>query len=125
MTATIPNNIQDAFLNQLRREREPVQITTMGGFKIKCRIKAFDRYSVLAESGDYEQIIFKHAIASISVRKNFSNKLTIQPAQAKAAPKPETVKAPKVEKKQEAEKKPEAEAKPEEEPKPEEKPSDE
>ncbi len=78
MTAPVSNNIQDSFLNQARKERETVLLTTTNGFKIKCRIKAFDRFSILIESGDYEQIIFKHAIASISVKREFSNKMKLQ-----------------------------------------------
>jgi host factor-I protein len=70
-------NIQDQFLNQARRERDIVLITLMSGFKIKCRVKGFDRFSILVESGENEQIIFKHAVSSISVHKSFSNKMRI------------------------------------------------
>ena len=76
-------NLQDAFLNQLRIEREIVQITTMNGFKIKCRIKGFDKFSILVDTGDSETIIFKHSISTITVRKEFSNKLKMSPAQEK------------------------------------------
>jgi len=96
------NSTQDAFLNQLRKEREQVQITTTNGFKIKCRIRGFDRFSLHVESGDWEQIIFKHAIATISVKRGFSNKLKIGATPAKEPDKVDKVE--KVEKVEKAEK---------------------
>lgn len=81
--ASEQNNIQDSFLNQLRKEREQVQITTTSGFKFKCRIKGFDRFSIMTEAGDFEQIVFKHAIAMISVKRGFSNKIKVQNVEAK------------------------------------------
>jgi host factor-I protein len=60
-----PQNIQDAFLNVLRRERDTVTIYLMNGAKLMGRIKSFDKFSVLLESGQNEQLIFKHAISTI------------------------------------------------------------
>lgn len=81
--AAEPINLQDAFLNQLRIEREMVTVTTMNGFKIKCRIKGFDKFSILVDTGDSETIIFKHSISTITLRKEFSNKLKISSTQEK------------------------------------------
>ena len=61
-----PQNIQDAFLNTARRERSTVTIYLMHGAKLTGRIKSFDKFSVLLESGAQEQLIFKHAISTIS-----------------------------------------------------------
>ncbi len=60
-----PQNIQDAFLNTARRERDTVTIYLMNGAKLSGRIKSFDKFSVLLESGAQEQLIFKHAISTI------------------------------------------------------------
>lgn len=60
-----PQNIQDAFLNTVRRERDTVTIYLMNGAKLSGRIKSFDKFSVLLESGAQEQLIFKHAISTI------------------------------------------------------------
>ena len=60
-----PQNIQDAFLNTARRERSNVTIYLMHGAKLTGRIKSFDKFSVLLESGAQEQLIFKHAISTI------------------------------------------------------------
>ena len=60
-----PQNIQDAFLNTVRRERDAVTIYLMNGAKLSGRIKSFDKFSVLLESGGQEQLVFKHAISTI------------------------------------------------------------
>lgn len=64
-TKAIPQNIQDAFLNTVRREKDTVTIYLMNGAKLSGRIKSFDKFSVLLESGAQEQLIFKHAISTI------------------------------------------------------------
>ena len=64
-TKSSPQNIQDAFLNTARRERDAVTIYLMNGAKLSGRIKSFDKFSVLLESGSQEQLIFKHAISTI------------------------------------------------------------
>src|SRR5256885_12366643 len=65
-TKATPQNIQDAFLNTARRERSTVTIYLMHGAKLTGRIKSFDKFSLLLESGSQEQLIFKHAISTIS-----------------------------------------------------------
>ncbi|HEY0080002.1 MAG TPA: RNA chaperone Hfq [Pyrinomonadaceae bacterium] len=64
-TKSSPQNIQDAFLNTARRERNTVTIYLTNGAKLSGRIKSFDKFSVLLESGSQEQLIFKHAISTI------------------------------------------------------------
>ncbi|MGI8897166.1 MAG: RNA chaperone Hfq [Pyrinomonadaceae bacterium] len=59
-------NIQDAFLNMLRREKTTVTVYLLNGAKLMGKIKSFDKFSVLLESGSQEQLIFKHAISTIS-----------------------------------------------------------
>jgi host factor-I protein len=61
-----PQNIQDAFLNTVRREKTSVIIYLLNGAKLTGRIRSFDKFSVLLESGSQEQLIFKHAISTIS-----------------------------------------------------------
>ncbi len=60
-----PQNIQDAFLNTLRRERDAVTIYLINGAKLSGRIKSFDKFSLLLETGAQEQLIFKHAVSTI------------------------------------------------------------
>jgi host factor-I protein len=70
-----PQNIQDAFLNTVRREKTAVVVYLLNGAKLSGRIRSFDKFSVLLESGAYEQLIFKHAISTISQTKRSSGDL--------------------------------------------------
>lgn len=60
-------NLQDTFLNHARRDRATVAIYLMSGVKLTGRIRGFDKYSVILESGNQEQMIFKHAISTVSI----------------------------------------------------------
>lgn len=62
----VPQNIQDGFLNTLRREKTTVTVYLLNGAKLVGKIKSFDKFSLLLESGSQEQLIFKHAISTIS-----------------------------------------------------------
>src|SRR5262249_3880036 len=64
-----PQNIQDAFLNTVRREMTAVTIYLLNGAKLTGRIRSFDKFSVLLDSGSLEQLIFKHAISTISLTR--------------------------------------------------------
>jgi host factor-I protein len=64
-----PQNIQDAFLNTVRREKTTVTIYLLNGAKLSGRIRSFDKFSVLLDSGALEQLIFKHAISTISLAR--------------------------------------------------------
>jgi len=58
-------NIQDAFLNNARKDRTLVTIYLISGVKLSGRIKSFDKYSVVMETSNQEQLIFKHAISTV------------------------------------------------------------
>ena len=58
-------NVQDGFLNNIRRDRINVTIYLIGGVKLTGRIRSFDKFSVVLESGNLEQLIFKHAISTV------------------------------------------------------------
>ena len=70
-----PQNIQDAFLNTVRREKTTVVIYLVNGAKLSGRIRSFDKFSVLLESGSHDQLIFKHAISTISQTRRASGEL--------------------------------------------------
>lgn len=74
-TKATPQNIQDAFLNTVRREKTTVTIYLLHGAKLTGRIKSFDKFSVLLETGAQEQLIFKHAISTISHARRGSGDL--------------------------------------------------
>jgi host factor-I protein len=73
-----PQNIQDAFLNTVRREKTSVVVYLLNGAKLTGRIRSFDKFSVLLESGSQEQLIFKHAISTISQSRRGTGELHSQ-----------------------------------------------
>ncbi len=66
-------NIQDVFLNYVRREKLTVTIRMMDGSEVDGRIKNFDRFAVVIEQSGVDQMLFKHAIAAIKTPKAVSN----------------------------------------------------
>ena len=74
-----PQNIQDAFLNTVRREKTTVIIYLLNGAKLTGRIRSFDKFSVLLEAGTQEQLIFKHAISTISQTRRASGEIHTSP----------------------------------------------
>ncbi len=83
-----PQNIQDGFLNLARREKTTVTIYLVNGAKLLGRIKSFDKFSMILESGAQEQLIFKHAISTISQGRRSAGELR-QPGTASSESQPE------------------------------------
>lgn len=65
LPASSPPDIQDAFLNHVRRNGAAVTIRLMDGRMVEARIRGFDKFAVLVEAEGMEQLVFKHAIAAI------------------------------------------------------------
>ena len=64
-TKPAQQNIQDSFLNTARKERHNITIYLVSGVKLTGRIRSFDKYSVVLETSNQEQLIFKHAISTV------------------------------------------------------------
>ena len=59
-------NLQDVFLNQVRKEHIPLTIYLIGGVQLKGLVKGFDPFTVMLDSpGKPTQLVYKHAIASV------------------------------------------------------------
>lgn len=58
-------NLQDSFLNQLRRDRSLVTMFLMNGFQLHGVIKSFDGFTVVLDSDGKQQLIYKHAISTV------------------------------------------------------------
>jgi host factor-I protein len=65
MDAKPAQNIQDTFLNTVRKDKSPITIYLVSGVKLTGKIRSFDKYSVLLENNQQEQLIFKHAISTV------------------------------------------------------------
>jgi len=63
-------NIQDSFLNNARKEKGVVTIYLLSGVKLTGRIRSFDKYSLVLETANQEQLIFKHAISTVVIVKS-------------------------------------------------------
>ena len=75
----LPQNIQDGFLNLARREKATVTIYLVNGAKLLGRIKSFDKFSLIVETGAYDQLIFKHAISTISQSRRSTGEVRHSP----------------------------------------------
>lgn len=65
-------NLQDAFLNQARRERIPVTLFLMNGFQLRGAIRGFDAFVVIVDTDGRQQMIYKHAISTVAPARNLS-----------------------------------------------------
>lgn len=65
-------NIQDSYLNELRKTRGSVTVFLTNGFQLRGIVKAFDNYTVLLDTEGKEQLIYKHAISTFAPLKNVS-----------------------------------------------------
>jgi host factor-I protein len=68
-TKPAQQNIQDSFLNLARKERHNITIYLVSGVKLTGRIRSFDKYSVVLETSNQEQLIFKHAISTVVIAR--------------------------------------------------------
>jgi host factor-I protein len=78
-------NIQDSFLNNARKERASITIYLLGGVKLTGRIRSFDKYSVVLETNNQEQLIFKHAISTVVMPRSVHPVERAAPIEAKPA----------------------------------------
>ena len=58
-------NLQDSFLNNVRRERITITVYLNNGFKLTGTVLGFDNYVIFIETDRGQQLIYKHAITSI------------------------------------------------------------
>ena len=83
-------NIQDTFLNTVRKDKTPITIYLVSGVKLTGKIRSFDKYSVLLENNSQEQLIFKHAISTV-----VSNRSVLHTEHRPAACTPASVRQPR------------------------------
>ena len=65
-------NLQDAFLNQARRERIMVTVFLVNGFQLRGTVRGFDSFVVFVDSEGKQQMIYKHAISTIAPARAIS-----------------------------------------------------
>ena len=86
-TKPAQQNIQDSFLNTARKERHNITIYLVSGVKLTGRIRSFDKYSVVLDTSNQEQLIFKHAISTVVMARPAHGHM--EPRSAATMPHPE------------------------------------
>jgi host factor-I protein len=81
-------NIQDSFLNNARKDKGVVTIYLLSGVKLSGRIRSFDKYSLVMETNNQEQLIFKHAISTVVTQRMSSSYAASSGPQATSATAP-------------------------------------
>ena len=61
-----PTNLQDAILNEVKRDRVPITLFLMNGFQLRGTITGFDSFVVVLVSDGKQQMIYKHAISTLA-----------------------------------------------------------
>ncbi|HHY60698.1 MAG TPA: RNA chaperone Hfq [Clostridia bacterium] len=69
-------NIQDVFLNQVRKENIPVTVFLVNGFQLKGMVRGFDNFTVILEVDGKQQMIYKHAISTLAPQKPINLTIT-------------------------------------------------
>lgn len=58
-------NLQDVFLNQVRKEHTPIIVYLVNGFQLKGVVKGFDNYTIILEGDGKQQLVYKHAVSTL------------------------------------------------------------
>jgi host factor-I protein len=59
------NNLQDVFLNAIRKQKAPVTMFLINGVKLQGVVTWFDNFSVLLRRDGHSQLVYKHAISTV------------------------------------------------------------
>ncbi len=65
MAADKTQNLQDVFLNNIRKNKTPVTIFLVNGVKLQGIVTWFDNFSVLLRRDNHSQLVYKHAISTV------------------------------------------------------------
>ncbi len=71
-------NLQDTFLNQARKENVGVVVHLVNGFQIKGNVRGFDSFTVVLESMGKQQMVYKHAISTITPARSLNCALDME-----------------------------------------------
>lgn len=58
-------NLQDAFLNYVRKENIPVTIFLINGYQLKGLVRGFDNFTIILECEGKEELVYKHVLSTI------------------------------------------------------------
>ncbi len=69
-------NLQDTFLNQIRKENMLSTVFLVNGYQIKGAVRSFDNFTLLLEVEGKQQLVYKHAVSTIIPIRNVSLRST-------------------------------------------------
>ncbi|TWI55248.1 RNA chaperone Hfq [Halalkalibacter nanhaiisediminis] len=72
-------NIQDQFLNQLRKDNISVTVFLLNGFQLRGHVKGFDNFTIILETEGKQQLVYKHAISTFAPQRNVQLKADSEP----------------------------------------------
>ena len=81
-------NLQDTFLCRARAERVPLTLFLMNGFQLRGVLRAFDSFTVVLDSDGKQQLIYKHAISTITPER------AVDLSEDEASPAPQAGRSP-------------------------------
>ena len=65
MSSEKPQNLQDVFLNHIRKNKTPVTVFLVNGVKLQGIVTWFDNFCVLLRRDQHSQLVYKHAISTV------------------------------------------------------------
>lgn len=65
-------NLQDVFLNKVRKESIQIAVFLVNGYQLKGYVKGFDSYTIVLENDGKQHLVYKHAISTINPSKSIS-----------------------------------------------------
>src|SRR5437764_4161976 len=75
-------NLQDSFLNQVRKENIPVTLYLTSGVQLRGQVKGFDAFTVILEGqGKPPQLVYKHSIVSVAPMRHPSSLMQVPPGE--------------------------------------------
>jgi host factor-I protein len=78
-------NLQDSFLNQVRKDGSEVKVLLLDGTQIKGQVKGFDSFTLIVQSKGIQSLIYKHAIAQMVSPRLPSRREAATPPEPKEA----------------------------------------
>ncbi|MDD2993960.1 MAG: host factor-I protein [Clostridiales bacterium] len=63
-------NLQDLFLNTVRKERTPLTVYLLSGYQLRGTVRGFDSFVVMLDCDGKQNMVYKHAISTIIPAKN-------------------------------------------------------
>lgn len=79
-------NLQDLFLNQVRKEAVPVTVYLVNGFQLKGLVKGFDSFTVVLDNDGRQMMIYKHAISTVSPSRSINLAALVAEARKEGPP---------------------------------------